>query len=474
VAQSKFKEVNEGRPEILTQIADISHAIVTAFVEIIVQDDLINAAMNFSENERFTKANLELQSSLYVAQEHLEKNDLHHCIKFADKALLTFSSQIAELSASSLDISISEQLVQVRDEAKDLIVKDDAAALAEEQLSFARSIYNGANYDDARLQLSVARETAKRAGHRLKGHVREALDAFARAVDADEIGSVWERVVSKIEEVSDAEISAEITALVNNSVANVAGALSELCGDETIPTTDQLDALVNSLNATVDRAKARVSGLSRAPPTDGLWAAALALSHECRHLSNCAQARYCFDDYLLSIQDYQNRITKKLPLQRLRNAKDWWQAASDSSLAAKPSGLYAMHENSGIHMEVLRTLLRRCEDETEKSIESAKQRIVECVEKQAAAVQQVLAGNFVAGEQLLSQVVTMDMTLNPAFWKRNKEIEDVARTSRRCAELKALAEQEHETTLQLMKQEVTLIYFPPHMHTPANFASRPC
>jgi hypothetical protein len=176
----------------------------------------------------------------------------------------------------------------------------------------------------------------------------------------------------------------------------------------------------------------------------------------------------------VSIQDYQNRITKKLPLQRLRKAKDWWQAASDSSLAARPSGLYAMHENSGIHMEVLRTLLRRCEDETEKSIESAKQRIVECVEKQAAAVQQVLAGDFVAGEQLLSQVVTMDMTLNPAFWKRNKEIEDVARTSRRCAELKALAEQEHETTLQLMKQEVTLIYFPPQMHTPTNFASRSC
>ena len=474
VAQSKFKEVHEGRPEILTQIADISHAIVTAFVEIIVQDDLINAAMNFSENERFTKAKLELQSSLYVAQEHLEKNDLHHCIKFADKALLTFSSQITELSASSLDISISEQLVQVRDEAKDLIVKDDAAALAEEQLSFARSIYNGANFDDSRLQLSVARETAKRAGHRLKGHVREALDAFARAVDADEIGSVWERVVSKIEEVSDAEISAETTALVNNSVANVAGALSELCGDETIPTTDQLDALVNSLNVTVDRAKARVSRLSRPPQTDGLWAAALALSHECRHLSNCAQARHCLDDYLVSIQDYQNRITKKLPLQRLRKAKDWWQAASDSSLAARPSGLYAMHENSGIHMEVLRTLLRRCEDETEKSIESAKQRIVECVEKQAAAVQQVLAGDFVAGEQLLSQVVTMDMTLNPAFWKRNKEIEDVARTSRRCAELKALAEQVHETTLQLMKQEVTLIYFPPQMHTPTNFASRSC
>jgi ankyrin repeat protein len=474
VAQAKFKEVNEGRPEILTQIADISHAIVTVFVEIIVQDNLVNAAISFSENERFRIAKLELQSSLYVAQGHLQKNDLYHCIEFADKALLTFSSQIAELSASCIDMSVSEQLAQVRDEAKDLLVKDDAAALAEEQLSFAQSIYNGANYDDARLQLSVARKIGERAGHRLKDHVRESLDAFARAVDTDEIGSVWKWVVTKVEEVNDAEISSEITALVNNAVANVAGVLSELCGDETIPTPDQLDALVNSLNATVDRAKARVSRLSRPSPNNGLWAAAVALSQECRHLSNCAQARHCLDDYLVSIQDYHNRITKKLPLQRLRIAKNWWQAASDSSLAVGPSGLYVMHENSGIRMEVLRTLLRRCEDETEKSIESAKQRIVECVEKQAAAVQQVLAGDFVAGEQLLLQVVALDMTLNRAFWKRNKQIEDVARTSRRCAELKALAEQQHETTLQLMKEEVTLIYFPPHVHTPTNFATRPC
>ena len=463
VAQAKFKDVNETRPEISAKIAKISHAIVTAFVEIIVKDNIVNAAMSSSENARFRAAKIELQSSLYVAQGHLEKDDLDHCIKFADQALLNFSSQIAELSASAIDMSVSEQLVKLREEAKGLVAKDAAAALTEEQLASARSIYNGVNYDDARLQLSVARDTAGKAGHRLKGHVIEALDAFARALDTDEIGSVWKRVVSKVEEYSDTEISAEIAGFVKDAVADVASDLSELFGAGTVPTEHQLDALAHTLLATIERARKRASHLSRPHPTDDLWAAAVGLLQECRHLSECSKARRCLDDYLVSIHDYQNGVTKKLPMRRLRTAKDLWQAASASALG--PSELYVIPADCGIQLDVLRALLQRCEDETEKSIDDTKQRITECMKKQASAVEQVLAGDFAACEQLLSQVVEMDMVLNPAFWKRHNEIEVVASTSRRRADLEAVATQEYETTKRLLDEEVTLSP-PPRSHAP--------
>ena len=455
-AQAEFKGVNEQRPKMLQHLAHVSQQILYAVFKAMVEDELVPAALKSSESASFKTAETFLQSSLYEARHTFNHGRFDSCIAILDKALLGFRSKLIGLAGEFDSTSLESEVSRLRGEATAAIKQDAASAAADQALTAARSLYTGDNFDEVRALLSVAMESAEAAGARLKHHVAQALESFTSVLDYDEVTSVLEQSVRHLEKQHDTATSDMIREYVSMAVESVAAELSDLCSAdaETMPTSKQLDQLVMKLEEAVSHATERAATFVYATGQDVLWAAAVALSNECRHLSLCAQARSGTDQCLAAIYAYKNHSSKKLPMKEIESVKIVLQAAQNSAPPAGYSTSYTFPETCGIRAEVVHSLLQRCEEEAEKCINYTKACIVQSQDKLTAAAVEVLAGEFEASECLLRDVIELDMVMTPAFWGRCKEVEAAAGTSRRLAELELLAKQEHADALRLMQDQV--------------------
>jgi len=455
-AQAKFWGVNEQRPNMLKKIAHASQKILYAVFEALVEDELLPAALKSSENSSFEAAETDLMTCFYESQELFDHGNLIECIARLDEGWSHFQARVAQLAGVFDQTMIEQEVAGLREAATRAITQDAASARADDALARSRALYSGSNFDEAREALAIAREFSEAAGSRVGHVVASGVEEFAQQLDHDEIASVVELAICRMEKDHDAETSDKIQEFVGAALAAVTAELSSLCGAEAtvLPTHEQLDRLVDRLNGTVLRAMEWAASFVHATGQEVLWAAVVALSAECRHLSVCAQARRGADQCLAAIRAYQNRVSKKLPLKEIELAKGLLQDADRSVPTNGYSPSYHFPNTSGICVEVIRSLLRQCDEEAEKCIEYTKACIVESQDKVATAIERVLAGDYEATERLLGEVVALDMVMTPAFWRQSKEVEDAARTSRRLAEFDVLAKQEQADALRLMQDQV--------------------
>ena len=456
-ARKEFEQVHEQRPRILHSLLEISHRINYALFEAMVAEELVSAAIKSSECASLRAAEGDLQSALYEAQEALEQDQFDGCVDLCEKALAVFRCTLAELSGDITNNSTAHKVSVLLTEAKELVRMETAAHRTAEQLQGAREGYTGVNFDDTRTVLSRARKSSEAAGRRLKNGVADDLQSFGEELDDDEILSVWQNVVGKVEVSRDAEISEEISEFVNDSVASAATVLSQIINEDpgAMLTKNRLETLMDTLAATVRCATVQASYLVCPPSSDEIWVAALNLSRECRHLILCADARQSADEWLTAVKAFQDRDAKYIPRRAMRLAKSALQAARQSAPIDGYVVLCDIPMDCGICEEVVRGILKVCDDETEKCIADTKERIMLSKEKLVNATTAVLQGEFAACEDLQAQTVALDVVMPGVFWERSRQVEAVASMSRRRCDLESLALKEHAATLDLIEEQVS-------------------
>jgi len=456
-ARKEFEQVHEQRPSILHTLLEISYRINYALYETMVAEELVSAAIKSSEYASLEAAEGDLQSALYEAQEALEQDQFDRCVDLCETALVVFRCTLAELSGENTDNSTAHEIAVLLTEAKELVRMETAAHRTAEQLQGARQGYTGVNFDDTRTVLSRARKSSEAAGRRLMKGVADDLQSFAEELDDDEILSVWQNVVSKVEVTRDAEISEEISEFVSDSVASVATVLSQIINEDAgaMLTKNRLETLIDTLAATERRATVQATYLVRPPSSDELWVAALNLSRECRHLVLCADARERADEWLTAVKAFQDRDTKYIPRRAMRLAKSALQVARHSAPVDGYTPLCDIPMDCGICEEVVRGILKMCDDETEKCIADTKGRIMLSKEKLVKATTAVLQGEIAACEDLQAQMVALGVVMPGVFWERSKQVEAVASMSRRRCDLESLALKEHAATLDLIEEQVS-------------------